>query len=271
MILQRGGINIFYIDESHDNTHYVVTAVCVPFLRSDVDLWRIVWPDFLDQAKSWRKTVRTSLHIPNKKELHGVKLASCRGNFLEGKHNFKYRQAFSAYSKILQGLSFLPDASVMSAVATKGGNQLYGRQRLEAAMYGLFQRMGRKCTADQTNGLAFFDRGHPEYRDLYRMAQRYLPTGSYFGQWEGGKSSKSMPISMFTKDANEKNSKHCFFTQIADLIAYSVFVKIKGENNQLTPWQKQYGLESLYDHIPKAKLNIRASNFNPRDAIVRIK
>ncbi len=84
--------------------------------------------------------------------------------------------------------------------------------------------------------MTFFDQGHQEYRQLYRMAQVHLPTGSMLGSW-GAKATKNMPLDMFVKDANEKNSKYCFFTQVADIIAYAAFLKIKGERNELADWQ----------------------------------
>jgi uncharacterized protein DUF3800 len=264
-----GGIDIYYIDESHDGNHYVVTAVRIPFLRNIEGTWHIVWPSYLEGAKAWRKQIRDSSHIPRSKELHGVKLASCRGQFLYGKYNFKYKQAASAYSDILKFASFLPDEGVTSVVATKGKN-LFGHQRLEAAMYALFQRMRRKSVADRTNAIAFFDQGHPEYRRLYRMAQVHLPTGSSIGQWASG-TTKNMPMDMFTKDANEKNSKHCYFTQAADLIAYAAFLKIKGEHNELTDCQKTHAMNDLYDNLPRVKVNTKASMSPPRDGIVRLK
>jgi hypothetical protein len=127
-----------------------------------------------------------------------------------------------------------------------------------------------KCVADKTNAITFFDEGHPEYRRLYRRAQVHLPTGSALGRWEDG-NSKNLPMDMFTKDANEKISTYCYFTQAADLIAYAVFLKIKGEYNQLTDWQSKHGFNQLYESIPKSKINLKASNVVPRDGIVRLK
>jgi hypothetical protein len=208
MHLRPGGIDIYYIDESHDGHHYVVTAIRVPFLRNTEGTWHIVWPNHLETAKDWRKHIKDDLHIPRRKELHGVKLASGRGQFLHGRFNFKYKQAADVYSEILSSITFLPDEAIMSVAAPKH-RYLYGHERLEAAMYALFQRMRRKSLADQTNAIAFFDQGHPEYRRLYRMAQVYLPTGSSIGRWPGGPTA-NMPMDMFTKDANEKNSKYCY-------------------------------------------------------------
>lgn len=269
MLLRPGGIDIYYVDESHDQNHYVVTAICIPFLRNSAGMWHIVWPNYLDSAKWWRKHIRDALFIPYRKELHGVKLAASRGNFLHGRHNFKPKQAAEAYRTILRNINFLPDESVMSVTASKG-QHLYGRDRLEAAMYALFQRMRRKCLADKTNAITFFDQGHPEYRKLYRMAQVYLPTGSALGSWEDG-ASRNMPMDMFTKDANEKISRNCFFTQTADLIAYAAFLKIKGEHRHLTPWQVEHRFDQVYESVPKAKINTKVSGLAPRDGIVRLK
>ncbi|MDR4308407.1 hypothetical protein IHQ68_17445 [Chelatococcus sambhunathii] len=206
----------------------------------------------------------------NKKELHGVKLASGRGQFLHGRHNFKHKQAAEAYRQILMNMDFVPDSSIMSVVASRG-HFLYGYDRLEAAMLALFQRMRKACLAEHTNAITFFDQGHPEYRRLYRMAQVHLPTGSAQGSWGGGSATKNLPMDMFTKDGNEKNSKHCYFTQAADLIAYAAFLKIKGEHGDLTDWQKNHHMNELYNAIPARMINVKVSGAAPRDGIVRLK
>src|SRR5262249_27220439 len=143
--------------------------------------------------------------------------------------------------------------------------------QLEAALYALLQRMRMQCIVRNTNAIVFFDEGHPEYRKLYRQAQVYLPTGSRLGSWGGGSFSKNMPLDMFTKDGNTKPSKHCHFTQIADLVAYAAFLKIKAERRALTAWQTKYKLGTLYDELPRAVKNIAAQNKAPHDAIVRLK
>jgi hypothetical protein len=269
MQLRDGGMDIFYIDESHDNKFYVVTAIAVPFLRKNRDGWTIAWDDHFKQARQWRRALKSNFDIPTSKELHGVKLASGRGNFLKGKYNFSRARASRVYRDILSAVDFLPNASVISCAARRPAF-LYGGERLEAAMHALFQRIRSQCNGRNVNAIVFFDQGHPEYRKLYRKAQVYLPTGSQFGGWMGQGQTRNLPLDMFTKDANEKNSKHCFFTQLADLIAYAAFLKIKNEGSLLTDWQQQYKLGNLYDSIPSALLNLRASRVPPRDGIVRL-
>ena len=73
MILRSNGIDIYYIDESHDSQDYVVTAVAVPMLRPlAASFWQITWPDYFEAAKNWRKVIRrpvTKLQNPLKQSL----------------------------------------------------------------------------------------------------------------------------------------------------------------------------------------------------------
>ena len=246
-----------------------MTAVCVPFLRQVDGVWKFVWADYLDRARTWRKEVSKTLSVPAAKELHGVKLASGRGNFNKGKFPFDKPKACAVYRRALELVSFLPDKSIMS-VSCSRDKELYGHERLEAAMLALFQRMRRKCTFDKANAMTFFDQGHPEYRALYRKAQVYLPTGSKVGAWMSGDQSKNMPLDMFVEDGNEKDSKFCQFTQLADLIAYSAFLKIKAERGELEQWQLNVNAGNIYDSVPKRLLNLAASGKQPKDAIVRL-
>jgi hypothetical protein len=270
MQLSPGGIDVFYIDESQDQKMYVMSAVAIPFMRRVKGVWTITWPDHLDAAKTWRRSLNASIKIPTAKELHGNKLVSGRGNYLQGRYQFPRPKATAIYRAVLQSLSaVVPPSSILTAAARRGSSQLYGRTRLEACLYALLQRMRTQCSRRQTNAIVFFDAGHPEYRKLYRQAQIYLPTGSSMGGWSSG-SSQNLPLDMFTKDGNEKDSKFCFFTQIADLVAFAALLKVKAAFNELEPWQASYNLGTLYDEIPKASINLAATNRAPRDGIVRL-
>jgi hypothetical protein len=112
--------------------------------------------------RQWRRSVKTTFGIPTTRELHGVKLASGRGNYYKGKYNFSRPRAGAVYRGILSMASFLPDGSVLSRSARRP-SYMYGSERLEAALYALFQRIRRQCIARDVNAIVFFDEGHPEY------------------------------------------------------------------------------------------------------------
>lgn len=261
MLLRSGGLDLFYIDESNDKDLFAVTAIAIPFLRQTDGIWQITWPDFLEAAKGWRRAVAEKVKIPTSKELHAWKLVSGRGNYLYGNRQLKKGHATQAYLDILRLVTFVPPESVITVVGSRGP-QMYGHERLERVMYALFQRMRRQCVGRQCNGMTFFDQGHDEYRKLYRKAQVHLPTGSRFGL-----AARNLPLDMFVKDANEKNSKHCLFTQLADLISYAALAKVRFEKSVMEQSQQDIGLQYIYDGVPNTIKNLKAGGV---DGIVRI-
>ena len=223
-------------------------------------IWQISWPSFLEAAKGWRRSVADELKIPTAKELHAWKLVSGRGNYLYGTRQLKKENALVTYRRILQLAAFVPPESVITVVGSRGP-QMYGHERLERVMYALFQRMRRQCVGRNCNAMTFFDQGHAEYRKLYRKAAVHLPTGSRFG------AARNLPLDMFVKDGNEKNSKHCLFTQLADLISYAALSKVRFETGVMEQSQQDIGLQYLYDGVPAAMKNLKAGG---SDGIVRI-
>lgn len=262
MLLKSGGIDIFYIDESNDRTLFTVTAVAVPFLRHVEGVWQIVWPAHLAAAKEWRSRLAKDLKIPVTKELHGTKLANGRGNYVYGKRQIPAGLLVPYYKIILSAVGFLPPESIITVSGSRGP-AMYGHDRLERVMYALIQRMRRQCVARKVNAMVFFDEGHPEYRTLYRKAMKHLPTGSRYGE------PQDLPLDMFVKDGNAKNSKLCHFTQLADIIAYAAFLKVKQESGSLEQQRVDAGLGTLYDALPTAIRNLKASG-QSTDGIVRL-
>lgn len=118
-------------------------------------------------------------------------------------------------------------------------------------------------------GMIFFDEGHGEYTKVYRKARVYLPTGSALGSWSTGRTTRNLPLTNFTKDGNIKKSHDSWFIQVADLVSYALFLKVKAEQNALTGWQAELGLGDLYSHIPRRVLNTEASRRDP-NGIVRL-
>ncbi len=244
-------MDVFYIDESNDKTLFAVTAIAIPFLRVVDERWHIVWPDYLAGAKAWRGGIADELKIPRTKELHAWKLVSGRGNYLYGNRQLKKPDVMKTYRRILALANFVPLDSIITVVGSRGP-QMYGHERLERVMYALFQRMRRQCKERDCNAMTYFDQGHNEYRRLYRKAQVHLMTGSRFGQ------PRNLPLDMFVKDGNEKNSKHCLFTQLADLISYAALAKVRHEKGVMEQTQQDIGLQYLYDGLPMGIKNLKA-------------
>ncbi|MEJ0065484.1 MAG: hypothetical protein WDM85_08590 [Caulobacteraceae bacterium] len=236
----------------------------VPFLRQRDSSWHIVWPEYYEAARAWRGRLKDRFKIPPGKELHGVKLGKGRGAYRYGQHQFGPDESVSVFKGILGEINFLPDASIFTVVGQRGG-LLYGEERLARVMNALFQRMRMQTVARKANGMVFFDQGHPEYRLAYRKAQKVLLTGSKI---ELG-TTRNLPLDMFVKDGNEKNSALCHFTQIADLVAYAAFSRVKLERG-MTDANDDGKLATLYSSLPLNVINTRVSGGNPPDGIVRL-
>jgi hypothetical protein len=222
-----------------------------------------VWPEYIEAAKAWRGRLRDRFKIPPGKELHGVKLAKGRGAYKYGKHQFGPIESVSIYKGVLSEMTFLPASSIFTVVGERG-TMLYGEERLARVMNALFQRMRMQCRARNVNAMVFFDEGHPEYRSLYRKAQKVLLTGSSVSL-----ATRNLPLDMFVKDGNEKKSAFCHFTQIADLVAYAAFSRVKLERN-MGDEDEAAKLATIYSSLQIKFINTNVSKGNPSDGIVRL-
>jgi hypothetical protein len=253
--LRPEGLDIFYIDESVGNGHFISTAVRIPFLRPSDPGWSIVWEDHLDKAEAWRRALSKNHHIKFREELHAHKLLKSAGCYHKSGRNLSHSEAFNVYKDALATLTFLDPGSILTTHATTRSS-LYGTQGFEAGIVTLLQRMRSQCDAENRNGMVFFDEGHDEYINMYRRAVRHLQTGSAHGIWGHGGASKNIPLAMFTKDANIKRSHYSYFIQAADLVAYSALQKVKQEVGILNAKRVQRLHHTLYDAIPKASINL---------------
>jgi hypothetical protein len=265
MNLQPNGIDVFYIDESERFPLSVASAVRIPLLRPNDNGWRFIWDEYLTSATRWRRDVSRYNSIRFREELHANKLIGRSGLYHKTWRNLTHEEAAAVYKNALATLTWLPERSIMSAFSNEK-SKLMGHEGIAACLFGLFQRIRNHCQYTKVNGLIFFDEGHSSYIRLYRMAQKYLPTGSAFGGWGSGKT-KNLPLSMFPLDGDIKNSHLSYFVQIADLICYAARLKIEHETNRLSVKRTERGHHMLYGSLPKAQLNSLAT-FKRPDAIV---
>jgi Protein of unknown function (DUF3800) len=265
MDLLPSGIDIFYVDESERQPLAVTTAVKIPFLRPKDSGWEFVWERYLGAATKWRRDLSQNHSIRFRMELHGYKILKHQGLYHKTWRNLSPTEATALYEDAFKTLTWLPQRSIMSTFATSQSS-LMGFVGIEACLLGLFQRIRNDCGYTNVNGIMFFDEGHRSYVRLYRMAPKYLPTGSQFGRW-GNARTKNLPLSMFPKDANIKISDLSYFMQIADLVCYAVRLKLEHERGSLAAKRTARAHHKIYDTIPRAQLNTLAT-MKRRDAIV---
>lgn len=267
--LPSNGIDAWYVDESTDPDILAMSAIAIPFMRPVDEKWMLVVDDYFEQVRAWRRDLRAAHGIPVNKELKGTKLVAGRNRYLQGKHSLRPAAGVAAYRDALSRLGFLAPSSIITVVGAPSAT-LYGHGRLEAILFALLQRMRTACDRSKRAGMIFFDEGHGEYRKLYRKARIYLPTGSALGNWSDGKSAKNLPLANFVGDANIRQSEHCNFTQIADLLSFAALNLRRGEIGTLPDDSSALGIDQLYDAIPVDRLNLKASGNDPKRGIVRL-
>ncbi|WP_315723195.1 MULTISPECIES: DUF3800 domain-containing protein [unclassified Bradyrhizobium] len=259
-------MDIFYIDESERLPLSVASSVRIPFLRPTKEgAWEFVFDQYNGSAESWRRALSAQHSIRFREELHGYKILKHQGLYHKQWRNLNPTEAVALYQGALATLTWLPPGSIMSTFSTDKSS-LMGHKGIDACLFGLFQRIRNDCHYRSVNGMIFFDDGHPSYIRLYRMAQKYLPTGSMLGGW-GSQKTKNLPLSMFPKDANLKISSLSYFIQIADLVSYAVRLKLEEERKALAAKRVGRGHHLVYDSIPRTQLNT-AATMKRRDAIV---
>jgi hypothetical protein len=220
----------------------------------------------LTQQPKWRRNLSSAHSIRFREELHGYRILKHQGLYHKSGRNLTPSEATTLYKDALATLTWLPDKSIMSAYATERSS-LMGHEGISACLFGLFQRIRNQCYQNNVNGMLCFDEGHTSRIRLYRMAQKYLPTGSRFGAWESGKLTKNLPLTMFPVDGEMKHSDLSYFIQIADLVCYAARLKIEHERTTLRAKRVARDHHVVYDSIPRSKLNL-AATMKRRDAIV---
>ena len=269
MQLSEGGLDVWYIDESTDPEFFAMSAISVPFLRCLNGTWTLVWEEHYARIREMRRDLQAAHGIPVRKELKASKLVAGRGRYSRGANQLSPSAGTAAVRWILSRTDFLQPMSIISVCARRSST-LFGHSRLEATLFALLQRMRTASQRANRNGLVFFDEGHDEYRKMYRRARIFLPTGSALGTWSEGRAARNLPLSNFTKDANFKQSAHCFFTQLADLLSFAVLSRVRHEAGALPLPQVPLQTHTLYDAIPRSGLNLRASSADPIRGIVRL-
>lgn len=99
MLLEKNGIDIFYIDESEQFPLSVATSVRVPFLRKTEDgtNWQFVYEDYLDAATKWRRDISQNQSVRFRQELHGYELLNRRGLYHRTRRNLTVEEARETY------------------------------------------------------------------------------------------------------------------------------------------------------------------------------
>ena len=214
---------LIYSDESGDSGR---SSGGTPFfVISGVIIHERLWNDLFDQILSLRRSLKTQYRIPQRVELHAVDIVNGHGEFHHSRYGLSPTDRFSIYRDSLHFLSQLSDIRVLDVFIKKSPVKSASIDIFEQGWLLFLQRFhnfldkGGHLQNTSDYGLVFTDHTQDDRlrRILRRMrAYNYIPS-----QFPG-----QPPIQILTRkvldDPIPRSSKHSYFVQIADLIAYSL-------------------------------------------------
>lgn len=201
---------IAYLDESYDDTAFVMSALIVPDHS---------WREAFGVLQHYRSHLKQTYGIFTSKEFHATEFVAGRGRIAPSVVAKGLRaQIFKEYLGVLTGL---PGAAIISGCWPRAGISL--GEIHSKAFSRIQERLQRRCAAKNSQMIMVVDEGRAtELQKVARRSKVWNPVGSRFGAWEDGSSYKNIPNDRLIEDPVFKASHQSFFLQSADFIAYAL-------------------------------------------------
>lgn len=222
-------MHLIYLDDSYDDQQIkdgkcAFSALTIPVKN---------WNETFQFVKKLRQNLKQSDGIYTKKELHAWKFVSGRGDIAE-RIVSKARRC-QIYKDILIAISSLPGLKLFTSVQPTALK--------DRAFERLLNRLNTTLTHWDSYGILICDEGNEvQHTRMIRKMKVFNPIPSQFGQWDDGKSVKSIPLDRIIEDPFFKNSEHSYFIQMVDFCAYAGLRYV----SQLESKNK-YGLHQAYE------------------------
>ena len=222
---------IAYIDESYDDTTFVMSALVVPDHS---------WRPAFTHLQEYRKFLKQKYGIFTSKEFHATDFVAGRGRIAPSVIPKRLRALI--FREYLQIHTALPGAAIISGCWSKIGSS---QSEIHARAFARIQeRLQRRSVALNSQVIAIVDEGRAaELQKVARRSKIWNPVGSQYGAWEDGAAFKNIPNDRLIEDPVFKPSHQSYFLQSADFIAFAL---LKSEVPP-TPNVAKYGLDTAYE------------------------
>lgn len=232
-------MHIYYVDESYDQTTFIVSSV-----RVDVLEWKAV----LERIKQFRAHLRTSYGIKLKSELHAhTFVRHCSDGVSTRVLSIAERRQI--FEECIDFIATLPIEIINVCLPL----QKFGGRSNEAH----FQAIDRLFNRIQTNvsrahplshALVIFDKGKEQ--QITKLSRRlavfnYIP--SQYGAWPGGAKAKNIATDRIIEDPIFRESRDSYFLQLADFVAYSLLKREVAPS----PFVLKWGYHQMFDRLRK--------------------
>jgi len=238
---------IVYIDESYDDTTFVMSALIIP-----AHSWRAAFT----HLQQYRKYLKQRYGIFTSKEFHATDFVAGRGRIAPSPVPKGLRAHI--FREYLQVHAALPGAAIISGCWSKedmSQNEVHAK-----AFARIQERLQRRCVALNSQIISIVDEGRAaELQKVARRSKVWNPVGSQYGAWEDGSAFKNIPNDRLIEDPVFKPSHQSYFLQSADFIAYAL---LKSEV-PATRHVAKYKLADVYDSLEPICVK-KASRKDPR-------
>jgi len=240
-------MHFIYIDDSTERPTNIFSAVCVPCDQ---------WFEVFDRLKRWRKHLKDTHGIPLNYELHARKFLSGRGvaGNLQSLSRHKRAQIFH---KSFQVTNWLNECGVtVFNVCNDDDNQYRAFERL-------LNRIDKTMGARKSYAHLICDQGkEDQYTSLVRKMRvhNYIP--SKYGAWDGGATTKNIPLKRIIEDPQFKESHKSYFIQMADFTAYGLLRQEKP-----TPRIRRHGSHKSFSVLKADTLETVCNPSDPQGII----
>lgn len=214
-----------YVDESGDSG--IAGSPTRYFILSGLVVHELRWSETLDQLIEYRKRMRNAFGLLMREEIHSAHLINRPGDLVRIPRNDR----LTIIRAFLNEVSSLPDVSIINVVVDKQNKPTDYNVMLKA-WEALIQRFSNTISHRNFPGPTNPDeRGMivPDNTDmktvlnLTRRMRKYNPIPN---QSKFGAGYRNMTITNMVEDPYFKDSRHSYFIQAADVIAFSLYQRI---------------------------------------------
>lgn len=238
-----------YVDES-GNTGAVDAGGTVTYTLGCLLVEAVRWPSAFEEMLAFRRRLRDHFKVPMRAELRASDLVRGSGDFralslAPGERHVVFRALLRSLTQMhVRAFAVVVDKRVHGSDAC-----------FDLAWEALFQRLERTSSKEGQPFMLLHDEGEDErIRAWARRARRHLTAGSAYG----GPSLRTS-ASLLIEDPSPRSSKHSYFIQASDLVAYSAF-------RAVVPPSKPVAVvcpDSMWDQIGAAT-HVAATGLRPR-------
>lgn len=242
-------MHIMYVDESGDpgshkfsSPHFILSALIV----SDVE-----WERYLSRLKTFRKAIKQTYGLNQRCEIHSKELVRPNNNI-----DYKKISKTNRMNILKDYASQIPNifdtATIINVCLKK--SEFENVDFFELAWSRLLQRYDTFLKKEaKDNGIIISDdTSSLKLMNLHRKMRVYNPIPSHFTV-----TPYNAPIDNIIEDVFARNSKHSYFIQTTDVIAYLLYKKEYPQGSI-----KKYGIDKQFEKLDSLLLKKASKNDN---------